>query len=783
MCDQQCLLCSPGLEDVQVDCCKCTPAPVHLINHGLFACSPITPSLAVHLRVLELVKNLFARLTPNTMAWCDALESFLDGQGYKLQGQVRYLWHQFSNALHWHSILIISVDDHITQFICAETFTDGEDARDEHGQRIQPSDYLRSCCPLCFGAKDWMKKGAGATNDYDGIICLDACFSQKRVNNPCNSTADDPLNPTDTIFIAPHYIKEMEEFMDHQCQSHSRKRCLWEEEVDDQLEDGMRVPASILDGCGESFTAADEKQQKTSTHFFADTGLMALLFRHDQVLCLVNMTSAGKKQHYALALLKRLFEHLPSKFTIGCLYDISCQLESFSVFHAYGHQWPCQLIYHPCKCIGFGLSDGEGCEHLWSCLKFLIPILRVSGHHQRLFVLDNQICYLDEKSFVSLGQWLGKKWVLSEEALGVLLVDEGVLRDEWNTQVAHQTKPLPRQLKDRAAKEISKVLTLEKSVDHHHTHVNALQQDLASPGIVDITHLNMQIMESQNSLEQATQALILKRRSLGLIACADLKTMKKDKYLQATLNAHALKIRIQEQVCHHKFEIERLERSYRNTINEHKLRSNTESTIKHREPTILKLVKAYNTACNNIHALIRVGRVPASAIPPTPILREDLFKLDIDDDIWLDVAVEGDASVPPRWLADKQVQQGIHLILQLDCCEEEESRLLREQSIIQEWITKEWLSIVHAKGAAGGKDSEAEEKVNDKEDGSSDEGSGLEDNDNVTGAVEDMALVEEYGLWKGVEEDSGEDDWEEYDSCMPSSPVKGPSSMKKMKLY
>ncbi|KAF9218387.1 hypothetical protein BS17DRAFT_822988 [Gyrodon lividus] len=49
-------------------------------------------------------------------------------------------------------------------------------------------------------------------------------------------------------------------------------------------------------------------------------------------------------------------------------------------------------------------------------------------HHQCLFVPDNQIRYLDEKSFVSLGQWL---------------VDKGVLRDEWNAQVAHQTKPLP----------------------------------------------------------------------------------------------------------------------------------------------------------------------------------------------------------------------------------------------------------------------------------------------------------------------------------------------------
>ncbi|KIN98925.1 hypothetical protein M404DRAFT_156394 [Pisolithus tinctorius Marx 270] len=93
------------------------------------------------------------------------------------------------------------------------------------------------------------------------------------------------------------------------------------------------------------------------------------------------MTSAGEKQHYALVLVKHLFDHLPAKMTVGLLYDIGCQLEhscqkwkllddgilsrlkfGISVFHAYGHQWPCQLVYHPHKCVGFGLSDGEGCE-------------------------------------------------------------------------------------------------------------------------------------------------------------------------------------------------------------------------------------------------------------------------------------------------------------------------------------------------------------------------------------------------------------------------------------
>jgi len=166
---------------------------------------------------------------------------------------------------------------------------------------------------------------------------------------------------------------------------------------DNIYEGPLRVPNTVLDECGESFTAADEKQQKASTTFFADTGLMALLCRHDCVLWLVNMTSAGEKQHYALVLLQTLFEHIPSTMTVGALYDIGCQLHrscvkygfleryldrltfALSVFHAYGHQWPCQVIYHPRKCVGFGLTDGEGCERFWSSIKLLIPVLRVCG--------------------------------------------------------------------------------------------------------------------------------------------------------------------------------------------------------------------------------------------------------------------------------------------------------------------------------------------------------------------------------------------------------------------
>lgn len=182
-----------------------------------------------------------------------------------------------------------------------------------------------------------------------------------------------------------------------------RKGKTRERDNSDRCEDGIQVPNSVLDSCGESFVAADEKREKASTSYFSDTGLMALLCRHDRVLWVANMTTAGERQYYALALLLKLFQNLPSDVTVGFLYDIGCQLHrscikygfladyisritfGISVFHAYGHQWPCQIIYHPRKCNGFGLTDGEGCERFWNKLKKLIPMLRVSGVSYYIF--------------------------------------------------------------------------------------------------------------------------------------------------------------------------------------------------------------------------------------------------------------------------------------------------------------------------------------------------------------------------------------------------------------
>lgn len=50
-----------------------------------------------------------------------------------------------------------------------------------------------------------------------------------------------------------------------------------------------------------------------------------------------------------------------------------------NAMHAYGHQWACQLAYNPQLQEGMGLTDGEGVERLWSRLRKLIGITRMSG--------------------------------------------------------------------------------------------------------------------------------------------------------------------------------------------------------------------------------------------------------------------------------------------------------------------------------------------------------------------------------------------------------------------
>ncbi|KAG2060363.1 hypothetical protein BDR06DRAFT_979650 [Suillus hirtellus] len=462
-----------GLQVINLSCCKCSPVPLQLMMHGLFACAPVAPSLAVDICVLELVNKLFAWMTPNSTAWCEALETFLNEQGYKLNTKDSLRW-RFSNVYHWYAVLTIMASDYVTKFVYSR-----------HPILSQPSTYLRSHCLLCFGGNDWV----------DCVVCVDACFTQKCSNNPRNGRTQDPPNPMPTVFVPKCDVKAMEDHVSA-CRrggagTSKRPRQLVEE-VHNSYKKRMRIPVSVLDGCSESFVAADEKRQKASTHFFADTGLMALLCHHDQVLWLINMTSPGEKQHYALALVKQLFEHLPPDMMVGLLYDIGCQLKCSCRKWSLLDDSILSHISFGISRVGFGLSDREGCEHLWSALKHLISVLRVLGW---------MLCQ--------------KKKQVALEGLTEVGIKEEILREEWAAQVAHQTKPLAHKSKNKAAEAIAGVLMLEKTLESYQTIIHDLERRLINNDVDDVTTFNIQLDNARARYAKSADTLV--RRCTALV--------------------------------------------------------------------------------------------------------------------------------------------------------------------------------------------------------------------------------------------------------------------------
>lgn len=155
----------------------------------------------------------------------------------------------------------------------------------------------------------------------DVIVCLDANFQQKRRKS---KETDPPIEHPATRFLTVEAARDMEKKVELVCAKGPSKGATKPGGAPEQPE--MVVPEDALDHCERSYIAAQEKVVKASKNYFSDTGLMALLCRHDRVLWLVNLTTPGERQHYAVALLAQLFLHIPKSWVVGFLYDIACQI-------------------------------------------------------------------------------------------------------------------------------------------------------------------------------------------------------------------------------------------------------------------------------------------------------------------------------------------------------------------------------------------------------------------------------------------------------------------------
>ena len=60
---------------------------------------------------------------------------------------------------------------------------------------------------------------------------------------------------------------------------------------------------------------------------YDDTGVMALICRHDIPLFFANIDTPGEQQKYSIALIEQLFIFLPMTATVAIMYNIGCMIK------------------------------------------------------------------------------------------------------------------------------------------------------------------------------------------------------------------------------------------------------------------------------------------------------------------------------------------------------------------------------------------------------------------------------------------------------------------------
>lgn len=132
--------------------------------------------------------------------------------------------------------------------------------------------------------------------------------------------------------------------------------------------------------------------------------------------------------------------------------------------HAYVHGWACQLIYNPRLQEGFGLTDGEGSERIWSRLRKLIGIGRSCAvcfpkamsistnpypsfqRSKRIWLIDRLAAFINTELRDDLGNWIRRRMKKGVSGQGKeaerVLVDCGIsldeLREQWTLQKTAQ---------------------------------------------------------------------------------------------------------------------------------------------------------------------------------------------------------------------------------------------------------------------------------------------------------------------------------------------------------
>ncbi|SCZ88287.1 BZ3500_MvSof-1268-A1-R1_Chr2-1g04311 [Microbotryum saponariae] len=522
------------------------------------------------------------------------------------------------------------------------------------------ADSLSDKCPACYGSTRLNQ--AHHRVEVQHLVALDGNFQHSRDT----SAKYDPQESTPALFLGEDELESMKEICDGGDSKKSEK------------------------ACADSWKAANGGATQISRGK-SDTGLVACVCRHDIALKMVNLYQSGEKRYYGLSLLQHISNQLPSDDTLGVLYDVACNLDGYmqsrgilpdlfprlkfatSVFHAFAHQWPCQLEYNPRLIQHFGLTDGEGCERVWSQLRSLIPINRPASASHRRVNISRRIDLMNKNGVDSLGRWLGRRLSNAQDQLGRAQTDlsdvsaiwsESDLLAQWDLQRAAQAATTASQRRENEDKERFELFNIVQKL-------HQVEERLFDPMASD---------EAKARLQQQLRAYQQEYNRTKELAASDFQHL-----CNCVVKLRALhKATVQLQCCQERIDSMGRGRSGATIgqVEASKLVSVSQTHSKKGKVAIdmyNKAVGDYRNAATEQSAKILDNLPLATTI-------KSLVTLSPTDAFWQDGFFEHDTA---PWAIDTDVQKGIKAVLLKARAEEEILRIGAEVRQLLAWLEDE----------------------------------------------------------------------------------------------
>ncbi|KAG1853791.1 hypothetical protein C8R48DRAFT_776949 [Suillus tomentosus] len=627
---------------IHVLSCECSSLPQVLLHHGLFPTAPSQPRMAVSVELLSFYRALFERSCDAINALASALRTHYSRRGFQVTDSRGDIVHEpfrrgLGHAVQWYDVLQVEIER-------------------QADAALQKSRDLVAT-PLSSVLWWWTVWEA---------------------RPPRRSAGDCPRFYEPTYFLPKQFVDAVGLRIDVQ-----RKRPV--------KAHAPIVPDEAIDLCENAYEAADGKKQKAAMDSFDDTGIMALICRHDIPLFFANIDSPGEQQKYSVALIEHLFSLLPPQATVVTLYDVGCVLArsiakfdilpedvtsrlrfATTAMHAYGHEWACQLEHNPRMCVGLGLSDGEGTERLWSRFVRLIGVERSSLRQRRLWLIDRQATAIGSEMKADLGEWIKHRHKRGVKDQGCMALDVinrcetsvEDLRAQWTDQRQSQLS-IRAYAPARLRKELDTVLSLQADLDASdralQTTKTMLEKETASDDTLDVLE----------SLQRGHDWL-----------------MDKVETLFSSLNVQDRFPELDGVNLDFWDKLDRAVGGSHQTLGT-KLHQHTRKAIAKRQPALMTAIRKFNSYCERLELL----HDPTWNIPlPTP-LPTKLAELRGDQTLMQDVWITPSIGEVPRWLEDSDIRDGIRALLKRDRCQEEQTRLVMEAGNLCRFFQEELTAL------------------------------------------------------------------------------------------